>query len=89
MSRLPGMIPRTDRREVQIPAVAIRADGSRIQGSITDLSADGCRLMSDETLLIGEHVLLEIPYRDQQPAQVRWSLMGEAGLAFGGASDQS
>ncbi len=88
MSRLPGMIPRTDRREVRIPAVTIRADGSRVQGSITDLSAEGCRLRSDETLAIGEHVLLEIPYRDQQSAQVRWSLMGEAGLAFKGASDQ-
>ena len=86
MPRLPGMIPRTDRREVQIPAVAIRADGSRVQGSITDLSAEGCRLSSDETLPIGEHVLLEIPYRDQQRAQVRWSLMGEAGLAFGGGA---
>lgn len=89
MSRLPGMIPRTDRREVQIPAVAIRADGSRVQGSITDLSAEGCRLRSDETLPIGEHVMLEIPYRDSQRAQVRWSLMGDAGLAFGGAPDQA
>lgn len=86
MSRLPGMIPRTDRRAVEIPAVAIRADGSRVQGSITDLSAEGCRLRSAETLSIGEHVLLEIPYRDQCPAQVRWSLMGEAGLVFGKAS---
>lgn len=89
MSRLPGMIPRTDRREVQIPAVAIRADGSRVQGSITDLSAEGCRLQSVETLPIGEHVMLEIPYRDSQRAQVRWSLMGDAGLAFGGAPDQA
>ena len=84
---MPGMIPRIDRREVRIPAVAIRPDGSRIDGSITDLSAEGCRMTLDDTLPIGEHITLETPYRDHQRAQVRWSLMGEAGLAFGEATD--
>jgi len=83
------MIPRTDRREVQMPAVAIRADGHRVQGSITDLSAEGCRMRSEENLPIGEHVMLEIPYRDGQRAQVRWSLMGDAGLAFGATSNRA
>jgi len=51
---------------------------------VTDLTEQGCRISTEETLLIGEQIRLEIPRLGYLNAQIRWAFDGEAGARFSG-----
>lgn len=77
-----GWIGRKDRTDASVAATAHRADGAAIAVTITNMSNEGCRLESGETFVIGEHLSLAVPGLGPIGAQVRWSLLGSAGVRF-------
>lgn len=84
--REPGWIARDDRMPTLLEGNALREDGSVVAVTMSDLSRDGCRLDFDgETLRIGEWVNLEAAGHSVMRAQVRWSLLGSAGVRFAAA----
>jgi hypothetical protein len=78
-------MPRIDARH---PAVLVASDGGEMEVTVTDLSSRGFRIEADETLfigeniLIGEHVRLRVARYGDFPAQIRWALGREAGGIF-------
>jgi hypothetical protein len=81
--RQPGWIGRDERTEVLLGGRARRADGAEIDVIINDLSPEGCRLECNEVSLeIGEWLDLEVAGLEGLRGQVRWSLLGSAGLRF-------
>ncbi len=76
------MIPREDRHMVAIPASLQRQGGAVVDVEVVNLSERGCRVRHKKTLWIGELVELRMPDRPPTQAQVRWSLLGNAGLKF-------
>lgn len=81
--RQPGWIGRDERTEVEIGGRARRSNASELDVVIHDMSPEGCRLeCKDATLEIGEWVDLEVAGLDGLRGQVRWSLLGSAGLRF-------
>lgn len=82
--REPGWTPRNDRHAVDLAAVVHRGDGEPLSVMVKDLTEQGCRISTDETLLIGEQIRLEIPRLGYLDAQIRWSFDGEAGARFNG-----
>jgi len=82
--REPGWISRDDRVPAGLCGSAQRADGSQISVTVSDLSRDGCRLdFVGEGLRIGEWVDLRTDGQEKVRGQVRWALLGSAGLRFG------
>ena len=62
---------------------ARRGDSTEVDVAIHDMSLEGCRLeCGDLTLQIGEWLDLEVAGLDGLRGQVRWSLLGSAGLQF-------
>jgi hypothetical protein len=80
--REPGWTPRNDRRTVDLAAFVHRGEGQPLPVLVTDLTEQGCRISTDETLLIGEQIRLEIPRLGYLNAQIRWAIDGEAGARF-------
>lgn len=81
--RQPGWIGRDERTEVTIRGRARRASETELDVIIHDMSPDGCRLECKEaTLEIGEWLDLEVAGLEGLRGQVRWSLLGSAGLRF-------
>jgi len=78
--REPGWIARDERINVLLNGRARRSDGTEFEVFVHDISRDGCRVESDTTLDIGEWVEVEPAGRDTLRGQVRWSLMGSAGI---------
>jgi hypothetical protein len=76
-----GCVPRDDRNPVSIEA-AVRLDGRSVPVTVINVSGSGCNVRCLEALPIGQVVQLEIPAFQPQPASVRWSLGGRAGLRF-------
>lgn len=70
------------RKTVWIAARILRPNGKSLQVQVLNLSYDGCRLWTDETLLIGEAMLLKIADLPPLKSQVRWALQRHAGLKF-------
>lgn len=79
--RMPGWIAREERRAVRISA-ALRLHGRELPVTIVDMSEAGCKIRCFHILPIGEVVQIEIPAFQPNPASVRWSLPGIAGLRF-------
>lgn len=71
---------RPNRNAVDIDAVLTRANGGTQGVSVDDLSLDGCRVSGNYR--IGDEVKLKLPRIGELRAQVRWSLLGRAGLRF-------
>jgi len=88
MTKVPTFIPRTPRIDARHPAVLIASDGSEMAVTVTDLSSRGFRIEAEETLyigeniMIGEHVRLRVPRYGDFPAQIRWASGCEAGGLF-------
>ena len=82
--REPGWTPRNDRHAVDLAAIVHRGEGEPLSVTVRDLTEQGCRISTDETLLIGEQIRLEIPRLGYLSAQIRWSFDGEAGARFNG-----
>lgn len=80
--RFQGWIKRNDRRTVEIATHAVLSDGSTVDVRVTNISYDGCRIETGRTLPIGEGLRLALPKLGEIEAQVRWSLLGEAGIQF-------
>lgn len=86
MRREPGWIARDDREPSLIQGKAGREDGSLLDVTLSDLSRDGCRLDHEgESLRIGEWITLEAEGQPELRGQVRWSLLGAAGVRFAGS----
>jgi hypothetical protein len=84
--REPGWIARDDREPSLIEGNASREDGSVLAVTLSDLSRDGCRLdYAGEILRIGEWINLEAEGHMGLRGQVRWSLLGAAGVRFTGS----
>ena len=86
MQRLPGWIARADREDVRLSGTAVLADGRRIPVEITNVSRSGCQVVSDETIGIGEPIELNVPPLEGVAGTIRWSLFGNAGVRFLGAT---
>jgi hypothetical protein len=83
MRREPGWIARDDRTPTLFEGSALREDGTTVPVTMSDVSRDGCRLdFEGETLRIGEWVNLEAEGHGAMRGQVRWSLLGSAGVRF-------
>ena len=88
MTLEPKIIPRTPRIDARHPAVLIASDGAEMDVTVTDLSNRGFRIEADQTLfigeniMIGEHVRLRVERYGDFPAQIRWALGCEAGGIF-------
>lgn len=82
MGREPGQLARDYRHRVEVGGAAKRADGGSVDLLITDMSLGGCRVQWEETLWIGERLLLEVPGFAPLHARVKWSFLGAAGLQF-------
>lgn len=79
--RMPGWVSREDRQAVQIKAT-LRLNGRELPVTIIDMSDSGCKIRCLHILPIGEVVQLGMPAFQPNPASVRWSLPGIAGLRF-------
>ncbi|QIK79195.1 PilZ domain-containing protein [Sphingomonas piscis] len=83
MRREPGWVGREERLPVQLNGYARRADDQVFPVVIHDLSCDGCRIeCTDRILEIGEWLSLDVAGLQSFRAQVRWSLLGSAGIRF-------
>jgi hypothetical protein len=88
MTRVPTFIPRAPRIDARHPAVLVASDGGEMEVVVTDLSSRGFRVEADQTLfigeniMIGEHVRLRVERYGDFPAQIRWALGNEAGGIF-------
>lgn len=83
LRREPGWISRDDRVPTLVEGSALREDGSVVQVTMSDVSRDGCRLdYEGDTLNIGEWVNLEAEGHSTMRGQIRWSLLGSAGVRF-------
>lgn len=83
LRREPGWISRDDRIPTLVEGSALREDGTLVRVTMSDLSRDGCRLDYDgDTLQIGEWVNLEAEGHSAIRGQIRWSLLGSAGVRF-------
>ncbi len=80
--RMPGEVPRAERRPVSIDGFVRLSAGRKIAVKIVDSSLWGCKVNCLHILPIGEVVQLEIPAAQPNLASVRWSLPGKAGLRF-------
>ena len=80
--RMPGWIARDDRNPVRIEATVQLTTGLRVPVTIIDASDRGCKISCLHALPIGEIVQLEIHAFQPNPASVRWSIAGKAGLRF-------
>lgn len=83
--RQPGWVSREDRTPIALEGTARRQDGTSMAVTLHDLSREGCRVDCNGTTLgIGEWLELDAPGCGQNRAQVRWALLGSAGLRFAG-----
>lgn len=81
--RQPGWVGREVRNSVLVEGRARRSDGSEFPVIVHDLSREGCRLeCKDESVEIGEWIEVEGPGLPAQTGQIRWALLGSAGLRF-------
>ena len=88
MRRELGHIKRQPRVDVNHKGILVDSEGVETEVIVTDISAEGCRLVTDGTPIIGEHVRLRVGRVGYYPAQVRWALGTEAGLAFTGPAEE-
>ncbi len=82
MRRLPGWISRANRDAVTLYGSARLGNGREVGIRVTDLSRAGCRVESDETLLIGDRITLNVAPLREVSAIIRWQLCGSAGVRF-------
>jgi hypothetical protein len=83
MDRIHGWIGRKDRRPIAADAVVRREDGTEIKVKLADFSDEGCRIeCDDESLRIGEWVVIAVASAGEVKAQVRWALGTSAGVKF-------
>lgn len=88
MTRVPTFIPRSPRIDARHKAVLIASDGTELDVVVTDLSNRGFRLEADQTLFIGENIMigenvrLRVDRYGDFPGQIRWALGCEAGGIF-------
>lgn len=82
MGAFRGFTKRAPRIDVRRPAVMIDSDGRISTITILDISGGGFRIEVFETPSIDEIVTLRVEHGDEFPAQIRWSLGGEAGGIF-------
>ena len=81
--REPGWIGRDVRTSMLVEGCARRVDGTAFEVIVHDISRDGCRIeCANETVEIGEWVEVEPRGMPPQLGQVRWALLGSAGLRF-------
>jgi hypothetical protein len=72
----------TERSEALLSGSLELSDGRQIAVSVTGITKEGCEVLSDETLRIGSHIILRVAPFDGFRAQVRWALVGTAGVRF-------
>lgn len=77
--RVPGWVEREERKPVSIGASIVLPDGRSVPVVIQDISTNGCGVECDEVLPTGQAVRLELG-DDSIDAEVRWALLGAAGL---------
>lgn len=82
MGRVQGVARRAPRVDLRRPAVLIYSDGDELAVIVLDVSSGGFRLQVTETPKIGEIVTLRVEHGEEFPAQIRWTLGGEAGDSF-------
>jgi hypothetical protein len=71
---------RPDRTVVALKAVLTRLEGGTQDVAIENMSRDGCCVSGG--FLIGEVVGLKVPGFGEFEAQIRWAMLGRAGLRF-------
>lgn len=77
--QVPSWIEREEREPVSLGATLVLPDGRSVSVTIQDVSANGCCVASDEVLPVAQVVRLNLG-RNSVEAEVRWALVGAAGL---------
>lgn len=75
-------VDRRERRQVSLPALAIRQGGSTADILLLDLSYEGCGIETPVELRAGEAIKLSVRGRGVIDAHVAWCEKGRAGLTF-------
>jgi hypothetical protein len=71
---------RLPRQRVRLVARVEREHGPAQEAELTDLSLEGCCLTG--WFLIGERVTVDFPPVGKLRGQVRWAVLGRAGVRF-------
>jgi hypothetical protein len=71
---------RASRHPVELAGMLTRENGKAEDVLLSDLSLDGCRVRG--FFLVGDLVKLKLPKIGELDAQVRWAVLGQAGLRF-------
>jgi hypothetical protein len=79
--------PRTLRHPVSLTGQVKRASGEVREVPVSDLSIDGCCVRG--FYRIGEPLQVQLPKIGWLGAQVRWAMMGRAGLRFVRSGDRA
>jgi hypothetical protein len=77
-----GIVPRSERRRVELRAYAVRFDDSIIEMRVLDMSYDGCGIETTARLIPGELLKLTVLGRGIGKATVRWYKNRRGGLLF-------
>jgi len=75
-------VDRRERRQVSLPALAIREGGTTVEIVLLDLSYEGCGIETPIEFEAGEAIKLSVLGRGVIDAHVRWCENGRAGLTF-------
>ena len=71
---------RRPRHAVRLTAQIMRNDESCLEADVTNLSLEGCGIAG--WYVIGERLTLDIPRIGKLRGQVRWAMLGRAGVRF-------
>lgn len=72
----------TGRLALQLPGGLRRSGDRQKPVTLAGLSAEGCSVKDVINLRVGERVWVRLPGLEGQQAQIRWTGLGTAGLAF-------
>lgn len=73
---------RDGRRSVSLVGRAHKSAGHPFRVLITNLSYEGCTVISEQPLVVGETLFLEVPSQGRLRVQVRWIADDKAGVRF-------
>jgi len=77
-----GYRQRPARVEIHRQAVLIEGDGCEVPVVIIDVSRDGFRLHSNDELVLGDEIVLQVAKAPPVRARIQWTRGSEAGGTF-------
>jgi len=74
---------RSERPRVELAAIVGHPrSGRRFEAELSEISCEGCRVLTEESMGLGDQVLVTIEGLERWPARVVWMQGGSVGLEF-------